>query len=95
VTVRLVVPDNVAEVSFSPLADPDAGPVYLGLLPDGPLIVLHGSARTIWAAAPGDEASLVDRVATLADVEATAIAADVDRFVADLLTKGFLDRRRG
>jgi Coenzyme PQQ synthesis protein D (PqqD) len=95
VTLQLVVPDNVAEVSFSPLADPEAGPVYLGLLPDGPLIVLHGSARAIWAAAPGAEASLVDRVAALAGVEAAAIAADVDRFVGDLLTQGFLDRRRG
>ena len=90
---QLVVPDHVAEVSFTAVTDPDPGPVYLGLVPDGPCIVLHGSARAIWAAAPGAEASVVDRVAELADVDADVIAADVERFVKDLLAKGFLDRR--
>jgi len=94
VTVRLVVPDNVAEVSFTPLADPEAGPVYLGLLPGGPLIVLHGSARAIWAAAAGDEDSLVDRVSALTGIEASTISTDVHRFVEDLLTQGFLSRLR-
>jgi hypothetical protein len=94
-TVEIIVPDNVAEVSFTSLTDPDAGPVYLGLLPDGPLIVLHGSARAIWAAAPGAEHSLVERVADVAGVEPAAIALDVDHFVSDLVSQGFLDRRSG
>jgi hypothetical protein len=93
VSALLVVPDNVAEVSFTDVTDPDPGPVYLGLVPDGPCIVLHGSARAIWAVAPGAEVSVVDRVAELTEMDADVIAADVDRFVAELLAKGFLDRR--
>ncbi len=94
-TVQLVVPDNVAQVAFTGLDSRDPGPVYLGLLPDGPLIVLHGPARAIWAAAPGDEVAMVDRVAALVDAEPAEIAGDVDRFVTDLLARGFLDRRSG
>jgi hypothetical protein len=77
VSALLVVPDNVAEVSFTDVTDPDPGPVY----------------RAIWAVAPGAEVSVVDRVAELTEMDADVIAADVDRFVAELLAKGFLDRR--
>lgn len=73
--------------------------VYLGRLPDGPLIVLEGSAVAIWLAAvdqsrpdrsdPGED--LVDRVAASVGVPANAVREDVTDFLATLVQAGLLE----
>ena len=60
--------------------------VYLARLPDGPIIVLHGTAAEIWAeACVGDPASLAARVAARLGTEPEAIEEDVSAFLRDLV----------
>ena len=65
--------------------------VYIARLPDGPIIVLEGTSALIWmeacSPAPGEVA---DRVADQVDRDAAEIAADVERFVQDLVAQGLL-----
>lgn len=66
--------------------------VYAAHLPDGPIVVLDGVAALIWTeACAGDRESIADRVADATDAAPDAIRADVEAFVADLLTRGLLE----
>lgn len=63
----------------------DGTAVYLAHLPAGPIVVLEGAAAVIWdeGTAP-PAAGWVERVAESVGQPVELIAADVDRFVADL-----------
>ena len=85
-------PDHVAMVDDNQQPNQDA-PFYLAQLPHGPLVVLAGTASTIWSEAlTGDEKYLVDRVAQRVGVPALEIRKEVVAFVAALVDQGFLER---
>ncbi len=73
--------------------EPDGPPrVYLAQLPDGPLVVLEGSSAVIWQVATAcARADLVRRVAEATGASADEIGAEVERFVGELLDRGFLE----
>ncbi|RPF26402.1 PqqD family peptide modification chaperone [Georgenia muralis] len=86
--------DAVAEVE----TDESGGQaVYLGLMPQGPLIVLEGSALAIWRAATGrpspsgPRGGVVAQVAAVAGVPEETVRDDVVTFVARLVEEGFLE----
>jgi hypothetical protein len=67
------------------------GGVYLARLPDGPIVVLHGTAAEIWAeACDADRATLATRVAVRLGTEPDVIADDVSTFLNGLLLAGLL-----
>lgn len=94
VTTRLRRPGNVATMSGLP--DVQGIPArYVALLPNGPMIVLAGTASVIWDETPADfEATLSDRVAARLgeDVDPSEIEDAVQAFVDELVTQGFLER---
>ncbi|MBM6404324.1 PqqD family protein [Phycicoccus sp. CSK15P-2] len=69
--------------------------VYVARVPDGPPLVLEGSAAVVWGAAvPGgalDE--VVERVAHTTGVSAELVADDVVGFVDQLVAAGLLETR--
>jgi hypothetical protein len=70
----------------------EGDPVYVALLPAGPLLVLEGVAATIWTEATTDPAQgWVARVASAFEATETQVAPDVRRFVADLEARGILE----
>jgi hypothetical protein len=72
----------------------DGDTVYAARLPDGPIVVLDGIATLIWGeACGGGRESIADRVAGRTDAAADAIRADVEAFVADLVSRGLLEER--
>jgi hypothetical protein len=66
---------------------------YLARLPDGPIIVLHGTAVTIWreAVAPSGAGSLAARVADYYGVSAEAVEPDVAACLADFIDRGLVE----
>lgn len=67
------------------------GTVYVACLPDGPIIALEGTAAVIWSEACSSAAGpIADRVADHIDRDAAEIAADVERFIHDLVAQGLL-----
>jgi hypothetical protein len=67
---------------------------YVAVLPNGPMIVLTGTASVIWNEIDdGTEESLADRVAAaVGGVAALDIEPDIRVFVDDLVAQGFLER---
>jgi|GEM_PF-2122133 len=65
--------------------------VYVARLPEGPVVVLAGTAAVVWRAAcdPG-EGTVADRAARSVDQDSTTIAPAVDGFLADLVERGLL-----
>ena len=60
-------------------------------MPDGPIAVLDGGAAAVWiAACDGDLTSIAERVAELTGASLSAVQADVERFVDDLVRRGLL-----
>jgi hypothetical protein len=69
----------------------DDGVVFLARLPDGPIIVLQGTAALIWAEACGpDVGGVVHRVAEQVGRDAADIEHVVDDFLDDLVEQGLL-----
>lgn len=69
----------------------DDGPIFLALLPDGPILVLEGVAALIYeeaTAAPADE--WMRRIVLATGHGWSAIKGDVLHFVDDLVERGFL-----
>lgn len=65
--------------------------VYVARLPDGPIIVLEGTAALIWAEACSSEpGEIADRVGERVDRDTGEIADAVSRFVEDLVARGLL-----
>lgn len=93
-------PLDVAMVDGDIPAGGDLPTLYLARLPNGPLVVLDGSAALIWraavttgaGAAADPEESVVVEVAALSGVEPTDIRNDVRAFVTQLLDQGLLER---
>lgn len=87
-------PADVAVVDGEPAADGVEATLYLAHLPNGPLLILEGSAASIWRAAVSSagDSDLVDRVAEQAGADPEEIRAVVDAFVADLVAQGLLER---
>lgn len=74
------------------VATPDA--LYLGELPRGPVHVLNGTAALIWEHAVGRTPhQTIASVAEAAGVDADAVRPDVERFLAELEQRRFLDLR--
>lgn len=68
--------------------------VYVARLPDGPIIVLEGTAALIWMEACSHEpGAIVDRVGEQVDRDTGEIADAVVRFVEDLVAQGLLRER--
>lgn len=92
-TTYLRRPGHVATVAGLP--DDDGNPSrFIALLPNGPMIVLAGTASVIWDEI-GDttEDALAGRVAeVLGGVRDVDIDADVRAFVDELVTGGYLER---
>lgn len=67
---------------------------YVAVLPDGPPLVLRGSAATVWAAASqgGSSEAIVARVAKQVGVAEADVEADVLGFLHDLVARGVLQR---
>jgi hypothetical protein len=87
---RFVRPNGVAVVAD----EPREGPVtYLARLPDGPIVVLEGTASIIWGQAVGGEVpDVASGVAAATGEEVTQIRDAVDQFLADLVDAGLLLR---
>ena len=84
-------PQDVAVVDDEP-RDGGRGAVYVALLPDGPPVVLDGTAALIWREAVADDAGpVVTRVAARAGVPEDEVRADVEAFLADLVLRGLLE----
>lgn len=65
--------------------------VYVARLPDGPIIVLEGTAALIWMeACSSAPRTIAERVGDHVDRGAAEIAAEIDRFVRDLVAQGLL-----
>jgi hypothetical protein len=69
----------------------DGDKVYLGRLPDGPVLVLPGSAAlVVQHALQGSTRPVPDRVASDAGVPADVVAADVDALLVQLVADRWL-----
>jgi hypothetical protein len=102
-TASLRRPRDVAVVAAEGLGEATEPKWYVARLPDGPLVVLDGTAAVVWSEAfAGSEDSLAERVAQhllgaragaddLRDA-AEEIRADVAEFVAGLIRDGLLER---
>lgn len=88
-------PRDVGVVDGDSVAGGAPGTVYLAHLPNGPLIVLEGSAALIWrtslATANHSGRSVAVRVAEAMGSDPAAIQADVEAFLRELVTKGLLE----
>ena len=87
-------PADVAVVDGEPASDGGPATLYLAHLPNGPLLILEGSAASIWRAAVSSagDSDLVERVADQTGVAPEEIRADVSDFVEDLVAQGLLER---
>lgn len=73
------------------VVDRDDG-VYVARLPEGPIIVLSGTAAVVWrSACAAGEGEPADRVAPHVDQGAAEIADDVDAFIASLVAQHLLE----
>ncbi|MCE4027822.1 MULTISPECIES: hypothetical protein [unclassified Microbacterium] len=67
--------------------------VYVARLPQGPIVVLAGTAAVIWrAACDAGAGTVAHRAAGSVDRDSAAITDAVDGFVADLVARGLLRR---
>lgn len=81
---RLRVADRVGVVEEGEV-------VYVAPLPDGPILALDGTAGVIWRVALKHPRTSIARfVARRVGVRPDDIAAEVDRFVEDLIARGLL-----
>lgn len=65
--------------------------VYVARLPEGPMVVLAGTAAVVWrAACDAGEGTVAERAARSVDQDGPAIAGDVESFLADLVGRGLL-----
>jgi hypothetical protein len=68
---------------------PDA--VYVAPLPDGPILVLEGTAALVWETALGSSREAVaERVAAATAMPIDDIRAEVDGFLERLVAQGLL-----
>ncbi|MDU0348878.1 PqqD family peptide modification chaperone [Actinomyces sp. MRS3W] len=72
--------------------------VYVAPLPDGPPVVLQGSAARIWLAATDPDtgttaAAVAAGVAAAVGTKPEQITADVDAFLTELVNAGLLEVR--
>jgi hypothetical protein len=83
-----------ADVAWIDMAESGVDVVYATALPDGPPLVLSGTAGLIFVAAQegGTAEEIVDRVAHGADATAGEVRADVLGFLDHLVTLGLLTR---
>lgn len=75
------------------LADPETGCVYVGLVPEGPLVVLNETAALVWELADGaaDTEHLMARVVEATGIDRDEIAPHVAATVNSLVTNGLLE----
>lgn len=71
--------------------DSDEQSVYLMPLPDGPPVILQGSAAVIWLAAARGAPDVHDAVADQLGLEAAEIAGDVGAYLEVLLDQSLLE----
>jgi hypothetical protein len=81
-----------ARVAWLDTVEGDADVVYASTLPDGPPVVMGGTAALIFvvAADGGTLDEVVDRVAEAADLPPADVRPDVVQFVEHLVTLGLL-----
>ncbi|GAA6524419.1 hypothetical protein [Intrasporangium sp. DVR] len=98
--MRFAVPRRVAYVMHgeppegSPQPSPENPELYLMRLPDGPPVMLSGTAAVIWLVASAGEEDVVDGVARLVAREPVEIEPDVLRYLDLLVVDGLLERLR-
>jgi hypothetical protein len=84
------VPPRLAHVV--PVADDGlASAVFLMRLPDGPPVVLHGSAAWIWLLAADGEPGVAADVAELVGRPPAEMADEVNHFLDDLVGRGLIE----
>jgi hypothetical protein len=83
-------PDHVGIVEGTA---PDDEVIYVASLPDGPILVLRGTALTVWqeAVSPSGDQGLAERVADLYHVPVGEVRAAVEACVSDLVERGVLE----
>jgi hypothetical protein len=70
----------------------ESGVVYAASIPDGPIVVLDGSAALIWSElAHGGPGTIAERVADATGTSVDAVRADVDAFVEQLIGLGLIE----
>lgn len=87
-------------IRYRPAADvgviDDGDAVYAARLPQGPIVVLAGTAGVIWRAACEEgDGTVADRASGRVDRDTAAIVGAVDEFVADLVVLGLLEPAGG
>lgn len=91
--MRYRAPSRLAYVSLAPESE-DPGElgfrVFLRALPGGPTLGLVGVGALIWSLASQEEADVVGAVAVQVGEPAEDIRADVDAYLAVLVTDGLL-----
>ncbi len=88
----LVLADRVAWLDMAEMAGSGEDVVYASLLPDGPPLVLQGTAGLIFVAAVdgGTPDDVLARVAALAELSPDDLRLDVLTFLDHLVTLGLL-----
>ena len=83
-----------ARVAWLDMTETGQDVVYATALPDGPPLVLSGSAGMIFVSAldGGTEDDIVERVAAAAGLDPAAVRADVLTFLDHLVSNGLLTR---
>jgi hypothetical protein len=83
-----------ARVAWLDMTDSDQDVVYATALPDGPPLVLGGTAGLIFVSAVdgGTEDDIVERVAAGAGLDPAAVRRDVLTFLDHLVSRGLLTR---
>ena len=84
------IPERLAHVVPDGEPDPPDN-VFLMQLPDGTPQVLQNSAAWIWLLAAEGEPDVAAAVAPLVGRARQEVAADVEAFLADLVSRGLLD----
>ena len=85
-----------ARVAWLDMAETGEDVVYATALPDGPPLVLGGTAGLIFVSAieGGTEDEVVQRVATAAGLDPADVRPDVLTFLDHLVSRGLLTRSR-
>lgn len=82
--IRYTVPEGVAVVTRE-------GSVFVAKVPDGPVMVLQGSAADLWHLVPGTTRQSLPAVVSMHfGVAESALVEEVGDFVASLLAHGLL-----
>ena len=65
--------------------------VYVARLPDGPILVLNGTAALVWQSAVASKReTIAERIAAATSMPVDGIRTDVEAFLESLIAQGLL-----